>query len=115
MRVVEEYEADLVSRFRAALREIPGVEPYAAPDGVRKTPTVAFRVNRYTPREVTARMAQEGFFVADGHFYASALAEKRGIADRGGWIRARLAPYNTREEVEDFVETLAAFAGQRRR
>lgn len=110
MRAVEEYEADLAEKFRAALREIPGIKLYAAPDGVRKTPTVAFRINGHTPREITERMTGEGFFVADGHFYASTLARKLGVHDRGGWIRAGLAPYNTEEEVEGFIEALARFA-----
>jgi cysteine desulfurase family protein (TIGR01976 family) len=110
MRMLEEYEAELAERFRAGLREIPGINLYAAPDGVRKTPTIAFRVEGHTPREVTEYMAQRGFFVADGHFYASTLARRLGIADRGGWIRAGLAPYNTAEEVEGFIEALARFA-----
>jgi cysteine desulfurase family protein (TIGR01976 family) len=111
MRAVEEYEADLAERFRAALREIPGVKLYAAPDGVRKTPTIAFRVDGYAPREVTERMTEEGFFVADGHFYASTLARKLGVHDDGGWIRAGLAPYSTGEEVEEFIELLERFGG----
>jgi selenocysteine lyase/cysteine desulfurase len=110
MQTIEEYEADLAERFRAALREIPGVKLYAAPDGVRKTPTVAFRVEGHAPREVTEYMSERGFFVADGHFYASTLARKLGIHDRGSWIRAGLAPYNTEEEVEGFIEALARFA-----
>jgi cysteine desulfurase family protein (TIGR01976 family) len=112
MRAVEEYEANLAEKFRAALREIPGVELYAAPDGVRKTPTVAFRIDGHTPREITERMAEEGYFVADGHFYASTLARKLEIHDKGGWIRAGLAPYNTEEEVEGFIGTLVRFAGR---
>ncbi|MCA1848965.1 MAG: cysteine desulfurase-like protein [Actinobacteria bacterium] len=109
MRAVEEYEADLAARFRAALREIPGLKLYAAPDGVRKTPTIAFRIEEHTPREFCEHMAEEGFFVADGHFYASTLARKLGIHDSGGWIRAGLAPYNTEEEVEGFIESLMRF------
>jgi cysteine desulfurase family protein (TIGR01976 family) len=114
MRAVEEYEAYLAEKFRTALREIPGVKLYAAPDGVRKTPTVAFRVEGRTPREFCEHMAEAGFFVADGHFYASTLAEKLGIRNKGSWIRAGLAPYNTEVEVEDFIETLAAFVEQHR-
>jgi cysteine desulfurase family protein (TIGR01976 family) len=110
MRMLEEYEAELAERFRVGLREIPGINVYAAPDGVRKTLTIAFRVEGHTPREVTEYMAQRGFFVADGHSYASTLARRLGIADRGGWIRAGLAPYNTAEEVEGFIEALARFA-----
>ena len=109
MRIIEEYESDLAEKFRAALREIPGVKLYAAPDGVRKTPTFTFRVEGHTPREVCERMAEEGFFIADGHFYASTLAEKLGIRDEGGWIRAGLAPYNTEREVEGFIERLERF------
>ncbi len=101
----------LAERFRAALREIPGLMLYAAPDGVRKTPTIAFRIEGRTPREFCERMAEEGFFVADGHFYASTLARKLGIHDSGGWIRAGLGPYNTEEEIEDFVRALVAFVG----
>ena len=106
MRAIEEYEAVLAERFRAALREIPGIKLYAAPDGVHKTPTIAFRVEGRTPREVCERMVDEAFFVADGHFYASTLARKLGIQDSGGWIRAGLAPYNTEEEVDGFIESL---------
>ena len=106
MKAVEEYEADLAAKFRAALREIPGVKLYAAPDGVPKTPTIAFRVEGRSPREFCEHMAQEAFFVADGHFYASTLAEKLGILDKGAWIRAGLAPYNTEEEVDGFIESL---------
>ena len=109
MRAVEEYEADLAARFRAALREIPGLELYAAPDDVRKTPTIAFRIEGRTPREFCEHMVEKGFFVADGHFYASTLARKLGIHDNGGWIRAGLAPYNTEEEIEGFIQSLERF------
>jgi cysteine desulfurase family protein (TIGR01976 family) len=106
MSTIEEYEADLAAKVRTGLRDLPGVELYAAPDGVRKTPTIAFRVEGYSTDEVCARMLEHGFFVAAGDFYASTLAEKLGIRDNGGFVRAGLAPYNTEEEVERFVEAL---------
>ena len=106
MRAVEEYEDALAGRLRAALRELPGATLYATPDGVRKTPTIAFRLERRTPRGVCEHMAEKGFFVADGDFYASTLAERLGIRDVGGFVRVGLAPYNTAEEVEGFIEAL---------
>lgn len=109
MQTIEDYEAALADEFRAALREMPGVKLYAAPDGVRKTPTVAFRVEDRTPHEVCERMAERGFFVANGDFYASTLAGKLGVRHDGGWIRAGLAPYNTAEEVRGFIEALGRF------
>ena len=106
MKAIEEYEATLAENFRTALRGIPGIELYAAPDGVRKTPTIAFTVQGKAPEEVCLRMLERGFFIAAGDFYASTLAEKLGIGDSGGFIRAGLAPYNTEDEVERFVEAL---------
>jgi cysteine desulfurase family protein (TIGR01976 family) len=106
MSAVEEYEADLAAKFRAGLRALPGVKLYAAPDGVRKTPTIAFRVEGYSTEDVCVRMLQHGFFIAAGDFYASTVAERLGIKDSGGFVRAGLAPYNTEDEVERFVEAL---------
>jgi cysteine desulfurase family protein (TIGR01976 family) len=106
MKAVEEQEAALAEHFRIALRDIPGVKLYAAPDGVRKTPTLAFTVQGKAPEDVCLQMLEHGFFIAAGDFYASTLAGKLGIGNSGGFIRAGLAPYNTEEEVERFAETL---------
>jgi len=106
MQAIEDYEAALAETFRTALREIPGVRLYAAPDGVRKTPTIAFTVQGKAPDEVCLRMLEHGFFIAAGDFYASTLAEKLSIGDSDGFIRAGLAPYNTEGEVAKFVEAL---------
>jgi cysteine desulfurase family protein (TIGR01976 family) len=108
MKAIEEYEATLAENFRTALRGIPGIELYAAPDGVRKTPTIALTVQGKAPEGVCLRMLEHGFFIAAGDFYASTLAEKLGIGERGGFIRVGLAPYNTEEEVERFVRALDA-------
>jgi cysteine desulfurase family protein (TIGR01976 family) len=109
MKAIEEHEATLAETFRTALRDIPGVKLYAAPDGVRKTPTIAFRMEGHTTEEVCLRMLEHGFFIAAGDFYASTLAQKLGIGDSGGFVRAGLAPYNTEEEVGNFIESLARF------
>jgi cysteine desulfurase family protein (TIGR01976 family) len=106
MQSIEDHEAELAETFRAALHDLPGVKLYAAPEGVRKTPTIAFRVEGHTPEEVCARMLEYGFFIAAGDFYASTLVQKLGISDSGGFVRAGLAPYNTEEEVERFVKVL---------
>ena len=109
MQTIEEYEAEMAAKFRAALRDLPGVKLYAASHDVRKTPTIAFRVENHAPEEVCARMLEHGFFIAAGHFYASTLAEKLGISESDGFVRAGLAPYNTQEEVERFIEALEEF------
>jgi cysteine desulfurase family protein (TIGR01976 family) len=110
MRNIEVYEADLARMFRAGVRDLPGVKLYAAPDDVRKTPTIAFGVEGLSTDGVCARMLEHGFFIAAGDFYASTLAEKLGIRDSGGFVRVGLAPYNTEQEVERFVDALERFA-----
>ena len=112
MQTIEDYEAALAETFRSALEQLPGVKLYAAPQEIRKTPTIAFGVEGHTPEEVCVRMLEHGFFIAAGDFYASTLAEKLGIRDGDGFIRAGLAPYNTEYEVERFVEALEAFVGK---
>lgn len=108
MEGVEAYEHALAQRLREGIRQLPGVTLYAAPDGVRKTPTVAFRVQGQHSRAICQRLlTTAGVFVADGDFYAATLAQRLGVADSGGWVRAGLAPYNTMQEVETFLAALA--------
>src|ERR671920_1362280 len=92
MRTIEEREAPLAETFRTALLEIPGVKLYAAPEEVRKTPTIAFRVEGHAPEEVCERMLEHGFFIAAGDFYASTLAEKLGIMGNGGVVPGGAPP-----------------------
>lgn len=106
MQAIESYEAGLADGIRARLGRMPGVTLYAAPDRVRKTPTIAFTVDGYTPTEVCEYMSQKGLFVAGGDFYATTLAKKLQIDDSGGWARIGLAPYNTEQEVEAFLGAL---------
>ena len=112
MQTIEDHETRLADRFRVALREIPGVTLYAAPDGARKTPTVAFRLEGRTPLEVCRHAADHGFFIAAGDFYASTLSRRLGLAESGGFVRAGLAPYNTEEEAERFVRALRQIASK---
>lgn len=106
MKSIERHEDRLAEKLRAALRETPGVKLYSAPDDVRKTPTVAFRAGSLSPREICGRMAAGGYFIGDGHFYASTVVERLGLREEGGVVRVGLAPYSTEEEVEGFVKSL---------
>ena len=110
MGKIEDYEAGLADSARARLREMPGVTLYAAPDEVRKTPTLAFRLEGRSPLEVCEYMSERGIFVAGGDFYATTLADKLGINETGGFVRAGLAPYNTVEEVDAFLHALEEVA-----
>ena len=112
MGEIETYEAGLAASARTRLREMPGVTLYAAPDGVPKTPTLAFRLQGRAPLEVCEHMSERGIFVAGGDFYATTLADKLGLNESGGFVRAGLAPYNTAEEVETFLDALGELAAR---
>jgi selenocysteine lyase/cysteine desulfurase len=50
------------------LSEIPGTTPYGITAPARfdqRTPTFAFTLEGYTPRQVAERLGQEGIFVWD--------------------------------------------------
>jgi cysteine desulfurase family protein (TIGR01976 family) len=109
----EAYEQPLAGHLIQGLREIPGVTVYGPPDGRARTPTVAFTLGDLRPEEVCRSLGREGLFLWDGHFYAIRLVERLGLIDRGGLVRAGLAPYTTADEVErllDGVRRLAAGA-----
>ncbi|WP_088035470.1 cysteine desulfurase-like protein [Evansella clarkii] len=107
MAIIEEYENSLADKMREGLRTISNVKLYEAAPDVPKTPTIAFTVEGMNSRDVCKRIAEEhGIFTADGHFYATTLAGKLDINDKGGWVRAGLAPYNTAEEVEAFIQAV---------
>ncbi|QRG70151.1 cysteine desulfurase-like protein [Brevibacillus choshinensis] len=103
--VIEAYENSLAEKLRTALADMEAVTLYQAAPDVPKTPTIAFRVDGWSTQAFCERMCEDyGIFIADGDFYAMTLADKLGINESGGWIRAGLAPYNTAEEVERFIQ-----------
>lgn len=105
--LLEDYENQLAEKLRSGLKKIDGLTLYQAEDHVPKTPTIAFRIDGFEPHDICTRLCEEhSIFIAYGDFYASTLAEKLGINENGGWIRAGLAPYNTEEEVERLIRGL---------
>jgi len=103
MTAVKAYEADLFAHFVEGLLAIPGLSFYGIRDPqqfAHRTPTAAFRLSNRHPDEVAAHLGQRGVYVWSGNFYAVAVTERLGLEDKGGVVRAGLAHYNTREEVD---------------
>jgi cysteine desulfurase family protein (TIGR01976 family) len=106
-QAIEKHENKLAHLIREGLGNIPGIRIYQAAAEVPKTPTIAFQAEGILPSDFCKVMAEEhGVFVADGHFYATTLAQRLNVMDSGGWIRAGMAPYNTVEEAERFVNAV---------
>ncbi|MCC9166969.1 cysteine desulfurase-like protein [Pontibacter harenae] len=110
MQLIQDYEEELTTKVEDILSSFPEVTTYRAPAGVRKTPTFAFTIKGVNAREATAWFADNyNMCIADGHFYASTMADILEVNPMGGWIRIGLAPYNTAQEIELFGKALAEF------
>ena len=109
-QLFEIHENNLADKMRTGLTAISEISLYNAPTNTPKTPTIAFTIEGAEPVDVCKWLAENhAIFIASGDFYASTLAVKLGIDKTGGWIRAGLAPYNTEEEVELFLEAVKAY------
>jgi cysteine desulfurase family protein (TIGR01976 family) len=105
--VIGEHEDRLATKIRDGLSKHRKITLYQAGEETRKTPTIAFTIEGFHATNVCKWLAEEhSIFAADGHFYATNLADKLGVNQNGGWIRVGLAPYNCEEEVDRFLEAI---------
>jgi cysteine desulfurase family protein (TIGR01976 family) len=107
--VFQQHERELVEQLITGLLAIPGLTFYGIKDAAKfdqRTPTVAIRMEGYTPRELATHLGERGIFTWDGNYYAIDLAERLGVQSSGGMLRIGLAHYNTAEEVERLLAEL---------
>ena len=103
------YERGLVGRLLTGLAELPGVKLWGITDPNRfgeRVPTVAITHRRLRPRDLAVGLAERGIFVWHGNFYALPLSEALGL-EPDGLVRIGLLHYNTEEEVQRLLATLA--------
>jgi cysteine desulfurase family protein (TIGR01976 family) len=111
--VFQQHERELTAQLINGLLAIPGLTFYGITEPAKfdqRTPTVAIRMEDYTPRELAERLGERGIFTWDGNYYAINLAERLGVQQSGGMLRIGLAHYNTAEEVERLLTELRALA-----
>lgn len=105
------YERRLSEKLIAGLLDIPSVEFFGIREPERfahRTPTVAIRVRGLSPRDVAERLAEQGFFVWEGNYYALNLSERLGVESSGGMVRIGCAHYNTLAEIDRLLAAIAA-------
>ncbi|OLS20090.1 MAG: putative cysteine desulfurase [Candidatus Heimdallarchaeota archaeon LC_2] len=101
---IEEYEDMLADKLRNVLSEIPEIKMFQAEVDVRKTPTIAFRIDGHSPKEICKYLAEEhSVFAGDGHFYAETIGELLELNNQGGWVRTGMAPYTSVEDVDKLI------------
>ena len=113
MAAVRVYERSLFEHFVDGLLSIPGLTFYGICEKAcfgDRTPTAAFRLRDHSPEQVAQSLGSRGVYVWSGNFYALAVTEQLGIEETGGVVRAGLAHYNTREEVDYCLRCLHELA-----
>jgi cysteine desulfurase family protein (TIGR01976 family) len=111
--VFRQHERELAEKLIRGLLKIPGLTFYGITDPAkfdRRTPTMAIRMERYTPREIATYLGERGILTWDGNYYAINLTERLGVQQSGGMVRIGLAHYNTAEEVERLLGELRSLA-----
>lgn len=106
---IQRYERGLMERLIAGLKEIPRLKMYGITDAARfdeRCPTLALRIEGYTPLELANKLGERGFFTWDGNYYALNLTERLDVEKSGGFLRIGLVHYNTAEEVDRLLDAL---------
>ena len=107
------YEQTLCARMIAGVLAIPGIRFFGIREPERagqRVPPIALRVKTQHPHKTAELLGERGICVWDGNYYALNLTERLGVEDSGGMVRVGLSHYNTAEEVDYFLNTLADIA-----
>ncbi len=79
MSAVRAYEYELSRALIQTIQSVPGTQVYGVTDLKRleeRVPTVSFTLKNREPRKVAERLAEKGFYVWDGNYYALAVTER---------------------------------------
>ena len=95
------WEQQLLAYATERLREIPGLRIFG--EAAEKEPVISFLVEGAQATDLATLLDLQGVAVRSGHHCAHPLMQFYGVP---ATLRASLAFYNTREEVDAFVEAL---------
>jgi cysteine desulfurase family protein (TIGR01976 family) len=103
---ITEHERALGQRFLDGLPD--GCRLYGIPVPEGRTPTFAINIGDVSPDAAAARLAEHGFAVWYGSYYAVEIMRRLGLAE--GAVRIGIVHYNTEAEVDRLLETLGEIA-----
>jgi len=96
------YEHDLLEYATAALKAVPGLRLFG--EARDKVAVLSFLIDGVHAHDMATLLDHEGIAVRSGHHCAHPLMQFYGVP---ATLRASLAFYNTRDEVDCFVEAIA--------
>ncbi len=103
MAALEEYEEELFAYLEDSIKDLPGVTTYG--HAKKRTPTLYFSFAGKNSADIYKAMADKKVTLPAGNFYALEVSRALGLGDSGA-LRAGLAPYSTREDVDRLINGL---------
>ncbi|MDP1851990.1 MAG: aminotransferase class V-fold PLP-dependent enzyme, partial [Candidatus Planktophila sp.] len=109
MNALEKYEEELMEYLESAITSLPGVTLYG--HAARRTPTIYFSFIGHNSSDIYQALAEKKVNLPAHNFYALEVSRKLGLGDAGA-LRAGLAPYSTRNDVDRLISGLREIVGK---
>jgi len=106
MENVEKYLKELTKYFLNKFLELDGYKLIGSEDPNERSCIFSFIKEGYHPHEIARLLDLEGIAVRSGYHCAHPLMKYLGLFEKGGTVRASLYIYNTKEEIDRFIEVL---------
>lgn len=106
MQALEDYEHPLFEYMENQIKRLPGVTTYG--HAKHRTPTLYFSFAGKNGVDIYKHLAKTNVNAPCHNFYAFEASHKLGLGD-GGALRAGLAPYSTKEDIDRLVAGLESF------
>lgn len=106
MQALEDYEHPLFEYMENQIKRLPGVTTYG--HAKHRTPTLYFSFAGKNGVDIYKHLAKTNVNAPCHNFYAFEASHKLGLGD-GGALRAGLAPYSTKEDIDRLVVGLESF------
>ena len=106
MQALEDYEHSLFEYMENQIKRLPGVTTYG--HAKHRTPTLYFSFAGKNGVDIYKHLAKTNVNAPCHNFYAFEASHKLGLGD-GGALRAGLAPYSTKEDIDRLVAGLESF------
>ncbi len=98
---IQHYEHDLLVYAQERLLRVPGLQMIGT--AREKAGVLSFVIDGIRTEDIGAALDQEGIAVRSGHHCAQPILRRFGLEST---VRASLAPYNTRDDIDALVATL---------
>lgn len=110
LKNIEAHERTLTKKIYHELSEVPGVETYGPKDPKNRSGIISFNIKDLNPHDVALTLdISADIMVRSGHHCALPLM-KELLNLTNGSVRASLYLYNTEEEAEKLISTVAEIA-----